>query len=83
MKAYSDENSLNGGNVVLELSTSEALVFYDWLRRRNEGKVEPLLLPAEQRVLWDIECMFEKSLVAPFRADYDNLLKRARASIEG
>ena len=36
---------------------------------------------AEQRVLWDLEAMLEKALVAPLRADYADLLATARERV--
>lgn len=36
---------------------------------------------AEQRVVWNIEATLEKSLVAPFRADYLEIVAAARARV--
>jgi hypothetical protein len=36
---------------------------------------------AEQRVLWDVECMLERVLWEPFSADYGSLLDAARSAV--
>lgn len=36
---------------------------------------------SEQRVLWDIECILEKELSEPFRADYQDIVKKAREAV--
>ena len=33
---------------------------------------------AEQRVLWDLTCILEQTLVQPFAANYKELLSQAR-----
>lgn len=63
--------------VTLHLTGDEALVLFDWIRRFNESGDGTLHDQAEQRVLWDIEAMLEKSLVAPF-GSYIDLLAQAR-----
>ena len=71
--------------VTLNLTGDEALVFHDWLSRFNdrpdEGLHESFEDQAEQRVLWDLECLLEKALVAPFDPDYQATLMRARERI--
>ena len=81
MKTYTDENSRSDGDVLLVLSPAEALVFYDWLRRSSEADEPQGLVPAEQRVLWDIEALLEKSLVEPFCPDYAGMLQKAREEV--
>jgi hypothetical protein len=70
--------------VTLELTADEALVLFDWLARASDaGHPVPFVDHAEQRVLWDIECMLERVLVEPFSADYALLLEAARSRIRG
>ena len=73
--------------VVIELSEDEALVLDSWLSRFNSQELEDghvrieLEDQAEQRVLWDIECMLERQLAAPLAADYLDQLAAARATV--
>lgn len=70
---------------VLELSSEEALVLFEWLARTaDEDALESTFVDkAEELVLWTIEGQLEKELVAPFRTDYDRLLQAARDAIRG
>jgi len=60
----------------IELTKEEAIVLFEFLGRFNEtedsNKFED---QAEERVLWDIECILEKELSEPFRADYQEIVK--------
>lgn len=67
--------------VVLELTGDEALVFFEWLSRENEKHALPVQHEAERRVLFDLEALLEKDLVAPFAEDYDAQLKAARERV--
>lgn len=67
--------------VLLSLSPDEALVFFDWLSRMNEGEELSFAHQAEQRVLWDIECDLESTLAGPFPSDYAQLLDAARERV--
>jgi len=68
--------------VNIELTKEEAIVFFEFLGRFNEAddsnKFED---QAEQRVLWDIECILEKELKEPFQADYQEIVKKAREAV--
>jgi len=81
MKAYSDDKSQTDGEVVLALSPAEALVLYDWLHRFNNGTSDQERLSGENRVLWDMECLLEKALAVPFRADYASEVSKARSIV--
>lgn len=53
-------------DVILARSVEEALVLCDWLAcTSNPGQPVSFVDQAEQRVLWDMECMLESALVAP------------------
>lgn len=67
-------------DATLGLTADEALVFFEWLSRYNNGGGE-FEDQAEQRVLWDLEARLEKALVAPLRADYAELLTTARERV--
>ncbi|HMR05110.1 MAG TPA: hypothetical protein PKA88_05020 [Polyangiaceae bacterium] len=59
-----------GTSIAVELSTDQALVFFDWLSRFNADAAPAFEDQAEQRVLWDIEAMLEKSLPQLFSNEY-------------
>ena len=69
------------GNVCLEISMEEAIVFFEWLTRFNKSEENRFEDQAEQRVLWNIEAMLESRLVEPFESNYDELLALARSSL--
>ena len=69
-------------SVILMLSGDEALVLFDWLARSSDtGVPAPFVDHAEARVLWHVEAVLERSLLAPLRADYDSLLNEARRAV--
>ena len=67
--------------VTIELSQDEALVLFSWLSRLNESDGGSFEDQAEERVLWDVEAMLEKSLVAPLAENYEELLAAARSNV--
>ncbi|BCW60266.1 MULTISPECIES: hypothetical protein [Micrococcaceae] len=64
--------------VTIELDEDQALVLFDWLCHLNDGKAPVVTHQAEKRVLWDIQSDLESVLVAPFEANYTELLAQAR-----
>lgn len=67
--------------IAVEFSSEEALVLFEWVARTGEALEATFVDKAEQLVLWSIEGQLEKELVAPFRADYDRLLREARDAV--
>jgi len=67
--------------VKLELTHDKALVLYDWLARFNQRDSADFADQAEERVLFDLEAILEKTLVAPLQSNYAELLARARANV--
>jgi hypothetical protein len=68
-------------SVKIELTSDAALVLYDWLTRFNQREEIDVADQAEERVLFDLEAMLEKALVAPLQADYAELLAQARSHV--
>lgn len=64
--------------ITIELSGDEALVLFDWIKRFNEKESIDFEDQAEERVLWNLEALLEKSLVVPFTSEYTTLLMKAR-----
>ena len=67
--------------VKIELTSDEALVLYDWLTRFNQRADTDFADQAEERVLFDLEALLEKTLVAPLQSDYANALVQARSKV--
>jgi hypothetical protein len=67
--------------VKIELTSDEALVLYDWVTRFNQRANTDFADQAEERVLFDLEAMLEKVLVAPLQSDYADLLAQARSNV--
>jgi hypothetical protein len=68
-------------SVKIELTSDAALVLYDWLTRLNQREETDFVDQAEERVLFDLEAMLEKVLVAPLHSDYAALLAQARSHV--
>ena len=67
--------------VKIELTSDTALVLYDWLTRFNQRPETAFADQAEERVLFDLEALLEKTLVAPLQADYADRLAQARLHV--
>ena len=67
--------------VILELSNDEALILFEWIKRFNEQDNQEFEDQAEERVLWNLEALLEKSLTTPFDRDYKALLNEARGRV--
>ncbi|MEO0460584.1 MAG: hypothetical protein AAF219_07060 [Myxococcota bacterium] len=67
--------------VTFELSSDEAIVFFDWLARFNEKDDHTFEDQSEQRILWDLEAGLEKSLSAIVSSDYESRLADARSRV--
>ena len=66
--------------VKIEFTSDAALVLYDWLMRFNQRADTDFADQAEERVLFDLEAMLEKALVAPLLSDYADLMVQARSA---
>lgn len=64
--------------VRLELTADEALVLFEFLSRYSESDQLSIVDQAEQRALWNLQCLFERQLVEPFRSDHEEQLAAAR-----
>ena len=71
-----DEESID-----LRLSHDEALVLFEFLARFDQNESLCIEDEAERVVLANVLCILEKKLVAPFNANYKNLLESARKSL--
>lgn len=67
--------------IKIELTRQEALVLFEYLRRCDDEGKYAFADQAEQRVLWDLECVVQKQLVEVFDPQYATLLKNAWAAL--
>ncbi|WP_127559257.1 hypothetical protein [Saccharospirillum alexandrii] len=64
--------------VEIRLTKDEALVLFEFLSRfSNEDKLS-IQDQAEARALWNLTCVFEKTLAEPFSVDWNEIVERAR-----
>lgn len=71
----------SGDEVVIALDQDEAVVLFEWLARFNEQPRADFEDPAEEYVLWNLECVLESILVAPFLPEYAEVLAQARKRV--
>jgi hypothetical protein len=68
----------------IELTEDEALVLFELLAdyaTSDEGRILSISSAAERNALWAVEASLERSLVAPFRENYKELLEGARTRL--
>ena len=69
---------MSSPKITIQLTGDEALVLYDWLVRFNQRDDPCFADQAEERVLFDLEAVLEKTLIAPLQSDYAKQLAQAR-----
>jgi hypothetical protein len=67
--------------IKIELTRQEALVLFEYLHRCDDEGKYVFADQAEQRVLWDLECVMQKQLVEVFDPQYGALVKNAWAAL--
>ncbi|HEV3457419.1 MAG TPA: hypothetical protein VHG32_12730 [Thermoanaerobaculia bacterium] len=72
---------MRASDVMIPLSSAEALVLFDFLTRFVNRDVLAIADQAEARVLWNAQAWLETQLVEPLRPDYDELLGKARDEV--
>jgi hypothetical protein len=72
---------MSSKKVTIDLTGDEALVLYDWLTRFTQRDDMHVTDQAEERVLFDLEVMLEKALMAPLQVDYAQQLAHACAHV--
>ncbi|UOQ98628.1 hypothetical protein MUN81_03840 [Hymenobacter sp. 5317J-9] len=67
---------------LLNLSKDEALVLFEFLHRINSTDQPELFEDqAEQRALWNVECLLEKQLPELLQANFATLVAEARTRL--
>ena len=69
--------------VSLRLTHAEALVLFEWLARVDAAGNLLVEDPAEEHVLWSLECQLESRLIEPLRPDYRKAVEAARRKVRG
>jgi hypothetical protein len=72
---------LSPEKITVELTNKEAIVLFEFLCRFDDENNYSFADQAEQRVLWDIQCVLEKQLVEIMSPDYRRFLKEAREQV--
>jgi hypothetical protein len=67
--------------VTFELTSSQALVLFDFLSRFNAQDDKTFEDESERLVLSELECLLETKLPEPFEEGYSTLLREARCTI--
>lgn len=67
--------------VYLRLNPNEALVLFEFLTRYSDQDRLEIADQAEQRVLWDIQCMLEAHVDTINNPNYEMEIELARAAV--
>jgi hypothetical protein len=65
-------------DVQLTITADEAIVLFEFLQRFSNTDKLVIEDQAEERALWNLCCVFERNLLAPFDKEYSELLQEAR-----
>ena len=65
----------------IEHTSDECLVLFEFLQRFSESEALTIQDQAEERALWNLCCLLEKKLSAPFASNYQDQLDQARARL--
>ncbi|NHZ33286.1 hypothetical protein [Massilia rubra] len=74
-------NESDPSHVTLTLTSDESLVLFAFLQRFSDTDRLTIEDQAEQRALWNLCCVFEKSSVGAFQGSYQEALDAARARL--
>ncbi len=77
-----DERSATTPNVEISLTADEALVLFECLSRYSDSGTLSIVDQAEERALWNLCALFQKTLLPPFQDDYLEQLKQARERLQ-
>lgn len=68
-------------NIAVGLTRNEALVLFEFLRRCDDDDRYSFVDQAEQRVLWNVECLLEKQLAEIFSPAFGKIVEAARDAV--
>lgn len=64
---------------IIKLNNYEVLVFFEWLVKFVENN--EIIDEAEQKILYDLDCLLESTLEEAFMENYKDLIHIAKKSI--
>ena len=64
---------------IIKFNNHEVLVFFEWLVKFVENN--EIIDEAEQKILYDLECLLESTLEEHFMENYKDLIHIAKKSI--
>jgi hypothetical protein len=67
--------------VTINLTNDEALVLFEFLSRFSDKDRLSIKDQAEQRALWNLTCLFEKTLSEPFSTEWPQIIEGARSRL--
>ena len=67
--------------IQISLKKDEAIVLFEFLSRFSNDEVLEIADQSEMRVLWNMHCDPEKTLVEPFLESYVEILEKARENV--
>lgn len=65
-------------DVQVSLTSDEAIVLFEFVRRFSNSHELTIVDQVEQRVLWNLCCIFERGVMAHLEGDWADLLRHAR-----
>jgi len=68
--------------VKIELTKDEAIVLFEFLTRFSGNQKLNIEHRAEERALWDLQCLLECELSEIFLPDFDKILSQARERLK-
>lgn len=71
-------NDQKNDDVTITLTADGAVVLFEFLSRFSDTDKLTIEDQAEERALWNLCCIFQKSLVVPFDPAYGDALQAAR-----
>jgi hypothetical protein len=72
---------MSNERVSVELTSSEAIVLFEFLSRFSNDDILRIEDQAEERLLWDLCASLESILAEPLAGNYHELLAKARGQV--
>ena len=73
---------MSNNKIKVEITKDEALVLFEFLSRYSDTDSLEIEHQSEQRALWNLTCVFEKTINEAFDSDYKKLLESARNRLQ-
>ena len=73
------EIKTDSNDYIIKFHKYEVWVFFQWLVKFLEN--DEIIDEAEQKILYDLECLLESTLEEPFMENYKDLIHIAKKSI--